>query len=85
MKRLIYTLAICGAAYFASAQTVYITATGKKFYHTKSCPEVKTDAKEIELKEAKKNGYNACVSCGADKLTVKEEKAGDKKRAAKKE
>lgn len=56
-----------------SAQTVYIAETGKK-YHTKNCPAVKNAKKEIDLKVAQKKGYKPCLNCGAEKITLKEEK-----------
>ncbi|WP_317900216.1 hypothetical protein [Aurantibacillus circumpalustris] len=62
-----------------NAQTVYIAEKGKK-YHVKSCPTVKSNFKEIELKDAKKKGYKPCKSCGADKLKETEEKGIDKKK-----
>lgn len=45
-----------------NAQTVYITETGKK-YHSKNCDVAKTGKKGIDLKEAKKQGYEACKVC----------------------
>jgi len=64
-----------------TAQTVYITETGKK-YHVKSCPDVKTNGKAIQLTDAKKKGYGACTSCGADKI-VEESKSSKKKKEEK--
>ncbi len=58
-----------------NAQTVYIAETGKK-YHTKNCPALKSGKKEIQLKEARKKGYEACTNCGAEKILLKEEKKG---------
>jgi hypothetical protein len=84
MKRFIYTAAICMAAYFSNAQTVYVSATGKKFYHTKSCDAVKKDGKALELKEAKKERYEPCLGCKADKIPLKEEKATEVKKEEKK-
>jgi len=82
MQKLIYTSLLCLAFYFNKAQTVYIAETGKK-YHTKNCPDVKTHRKAIDLKEAKKKGYTACVSCGADKIVEKDEKTKEKKKEEK--
>lgn len=45
-----------------NAQTVYVTENGKKF-HKKNCDLAKTGKKGIELKDAKKQGYEACKSC----------------------
>ncbi len=44
------------------AQTVYVSENGKKF-HKKNCDLVKTGKKGIELKEAKKQGLEACKHC----------------------
>jgi hypothetical protein len=62
-----------------NAQTVYIAETGKK-YHVKNCPAVKTGRKAIELKEARKKGYEPCTECGADKIVEREEKSHDRKK-----
>lgn len=56
-----------------SAQTVYITESGKK-YHAKNCSLVKTGKKGITLKEAIKQGYEACKNCKADDIKAIEEK-----------
>ena len=56
-----------------SAQTVFITETGKK-YHSKNCSLAKKEGKAISLAEAKKQGYTPCVACGADKIVEKKEK-----------
>lgn len=45
-----------------SAQTVYITESGKK-YHAKNCDIVKTGKKGIDLAEAKKKGLEPCKAC----------------------
>jgi hypothetical protein len=55
------------------AQTVYITETGKK-YHAKYCSVAKTGKKGISLKDAKKEGYEACKICTADEIVMVEEK-----------
>ncbi len=56
-----------------SAQTVFITETGKK-YHSKNCSLAKKEGKAISLVEAKKQGYTPCTACGADKIVEKKEK-----------
>lgn len=64
-----------------SAQTVYITESGKK-YHAKNCSLVKTGKKGIDLKEAQKQGYEPCKIC---KVAVVEDKQKtDKKKEASK-
>jgi hypothetical protein len=52
-------------AHLVSAQTVYVTESGKK-YHKKNCTIVKEGKKGIELKEATKQGYTACGTCKPD-------------------
>jgi hypothetical protein len=42
------------------AQTVYITRTGKK-YHRDGCLYLAASKIEISLKDAKVNGYTACI------------------------
>lgn len=44
------------------AQKVFITRTGEK-YHRKSCGYLKYSSIELELREAKKNGYTPCSVC----------------------
>jgi hypothetical protein len=44
------------------SQTVYVSEYGKKF-HKKNCDLAKTGKKSIDLKEAKKQGYEACKQC----------------------
>jgi predicted RNase H-like HicB family nuclease len=56
-----------------SAQTVYITESGKK-YHAKNCSLAKTGKKGISLSEAKKQGYEACKLCIAKEIKAIEEK-----------
>jgi len=63
-----------------SAQTVYVTESGKK-YHAKNCSFAKTGKKGMALKEAIKQGYEACKMCKADEIKVVEEK--EKKEKAK--
>lgn len=41
---------------------VYITKTGKK-YHRSSCRYLSNSKLEVSLKDAKKNGYEACKVC----------------------
>lgn len=60
------------------AQTVYVTDNGKK-YHAKNCDVAKTGKKEIELSEAKKQGYEACKVCKVNHETKEADKAKDKK------
>ena len=60
-------LAICFITLFLigsklTAQTVYVTETGKK-YHAKNCDIVKTGKKGITLDEAKKKGLEPCKVC----------------------
>lgn len=55
-----------------SAQTVYITESGKK-YHGKNCTLVKTGKKGMALKEAIKQGYMPCKFCKAEEIKVIEE------------
>jgi hypothetical protein len=64
------------------AQTVYITDSGKK-YHMKNCDVAKTGKKGIELADAKKQGYEACKVCKADKETQPADKPKEKKGASK--
>lgn len=45
-----------------TAQTVYITDSGKK-YHAKNCDIVKTGKKGVTLEEAKKKGLEPCKFC----------------------
>ncbi len=65
-----------------SAQTVYVTESGKK-YHAKNCSFAKTGKKGIALKEAIKQGYEACKMCKADEIKVLEEKEKKEKEKAK--
>lgn len=66
----------------AKAQTVYVTDNGKKF-HMKNCDVAKTGKKGMELTEAKKQGYEACKVCKADKEAQPADKPKEKKGAAK--
>lgn len=59
-----------------TAQTVYITESGKK-YNAKNCNIVKTGKKGITLEEAKKKGLEPCKVC---KVEV-EPKIADKPKA----
>jgi hypothetical protein len=61
-----------------NAQTVYVTETGKK-YHAKNCDIAKTGKKGIELKEAKKQGYEACKICKVEQTQKVADKPKDKK------
>lgn len=65
-----------------SAQTVYVTESGKK-YHAKNCSLAKTGKKGIALKLAIKQGYEACKMCKADEIKVQEEKEKKEKEKAK--
>lgn len=57
------------------AQTVYVSENGKKF-HKKNCDLVKTGKKGVELKEAKKQGLEACKHCKPEEaVEPKKEKA----------
>lgn len=57
-----------------TAQTVYITETGKK-YHAKNCDIVKTGKKGIALEEAKKKGLEPCKVCKIETETKTADKA----------
>lgn len=77
-------LAICVIALFLigsklTAQTVYVTETGKK-YHAKNCDIVKTGKKGITLEEAKKKGLEPCKVCKveAESKTADKPKTIDK-------
>lgn len=74
MKNLIITFALL--TFFAlgklSAQTVYVTESGKK-YHAKNCELAKTGKKGMPLAEAKKAGYEPCKNCKADSAKSKEQ------------
>lgn len=74
-------LSICVIALFLigsklTAQTVYVTETGKK-YHAKNCDIVKTGKKGITLEEAKKKGLEPCKACKVEA----ESKRADKPKA----
>lgn len=45
-----------------SAQTIYVTKTGKK-YHKANCQHLKYSKKELKLKKARTLGYLACKVC----------------------
>lgn len=81
MQKFAYLTFLCFAFCFTkvNAQTVYIAETGKK-YHVKNCPSVKSSGKAIDLSQAIKEGYSPCVDCGADKIKLKKEKKGEKKK-----
>ena len=49
-----------------TAQTVYVTKTGKK-YHTENCSSLSKSKIAIELKEAIEKGYTPCSKCKPDK------------------
>ena len=77
-------LAICFITLFLigsklTAQTVYVTETGKK-YHAKNCDIVKTGKKGITLDEAKKKGLEPCKVCKveAEPKTANKPKTIDK-------
>ena len=56
-------LAILFIASIAStAQTVYITKTGKK-YHTENCRYLRLSKYQISLQDAKTRGYEGCLVC----------------------
>ena len=80
-------LAICVIALFLigsklTAQTVYITDSGKK-YHAKNCDVVKTGKKGITLEEAKKKGLEPCKVCKVDDAKDADKpKAADKSKEA---
>jgi len=61
-------------SHFVSAQTVYVTESGKK-YHKKNCSIVNEGKKGIELAEAKKAGYTACANCKPDDKATPAKKA----------
>ncbi|MDD7887099.1 hypothetical protein [Flavivirga sp. 57AJ16] len=61
--RKIFLFIICIAFSFCTtAQTVYITKTGKK-YHKNNCRYLKYSKKEITLEKAIALGYQACLVC----------------------
>lgn len=84
MKHLIatFTIALFLIGGKLKAQTVYITESGKK-YHMKNCDVAKTGKKGIDLAEAKKQGYEACKVCKADKEVLPADKPKEKKGASK--
>jgi nitrate/TMAO reductase-like tetraheme cytochrome c subunit len=63
---LLFVLMLFASA--AKAQTVYVSETGKKF-HKKNCDLAKTGKKGVELKDAKKQGYEACKHCKPEEAT----------------
>jgi hypothetical protein len=56
-----------------TAQTVYVTESGKK-YHAKNCSLAKTGKKGMELSAAKKAGYDPCKSCKAEEVKIEADK-----------
>jgi hypothetical protein len=85
LHRYIATVVLFIALFFTklSAQTVYITESGKK-YHAKNCSAVKTGKKGIELKEAQKQGYEPCKFCKVAAAEKEEKvKTGQKKEGGK--
>lgn len=71
-------ITICFLASNVSAQTVYVTESGKK-YHAKNCNIVKTGKKGMEVSEAKKKGYTPCASCKAEAIKPEDKKENTKK------
>ncbi|MDQ3020105.1 MAG: hypothetical protein M3R36_06005 [Bacteroidota bacterium] len=64
MKKL-YTLLLLSILFSCShlsAQTVYVTKSGKK-YHTENCRYVSNSANPIDLSDAIDKGYTACSVC----------------------
>lgn len=61
MKILYYLLIIMSSA-ILSAQTVYITPSGKKF-HTATCSTVKNVSTAVSVQQAMKKGLTACRVC----------------------
>lgn len=61
-KALLVVFAILLVAGNISAQTVYITKTGKK-YHSAECNYLSKSSIPIELKDAQERGYTACSKC----------------------
>lgn len=59
---LLTTLVLSLLLNVANAQTVYVTANGKK-YHKKNCKLVNEGKKGITLDEAKKKGLEPCGVC----------------------
>jgi hypothetical protein len=80
IKKILTTLifVLCFLNMKINAQTVYVTETGKK-YHAKNCDIAKTGKKGIELKEAKKQGYEACKICKVEQTQKVADKPKDKK------
>jgi hypothetical protein len=69
-------LLIACSAPKSDAQTVYITATGKK-YHRESCQYLRKSKYEIGMKEAIDRGLTACSVCSPGGLKAKKESARD--------
>lgn len=67
----------------ATAQTVYVTESGKK-YHAKNCNIVKTGKTGMELTEAKKKGYTPCASCKVEATPATDKKKDTKAKDTKK-
>lgn len=71
MKKIPITVLLFVLLFFAlasKAQTVYVSENGKKF-HKKNCDLAKTGKKSIELRDAKKQGYEACKHCKPEEAT----------------
>lgn len=73
---LIFVFALGFLSHFASAQTVYVTESGKK-YHKKNCSIVNEGKKGLELAEAKKQGYEPCSVCKPETQVTAPSKKAD--------
>lgn len=70
IKKFLFLICIAGIFSFLTAQTVYITKSGKK-YHTESCSYLSKSKIAIDLKEAIEKGYSPCSKCKPDKKLSK--------------
>lgn len=62
---LLLTIFILGFLFQLTAQTVYVTKSGKK-YHSQNCSSLSSSKKAIELSDAIDNGYTPCKKCKPD-------------------
>lgn len=70
LRNIIILICIAGIFFYISAQTVYITKSGKK-YHTEDCSSLSKSKIAIDLKEAIEKGYSPCNKCKPDKKLSK--------------
>ena len=64
----------CASPTTSTAQTVYVTKTGKK-YHTESCRYLSHSKISLSLTEAKKKYYEACKVCKPTTVITSEKSA----------